>query len=561
MRMERPLIFYCISLSFGCVFSILLLDSTLAAAAAAVFFLVILFLTLDIKVFIINAMFFLLGIFSFYLYFNITVDSLAEIRIVDKKDYYFLGDFKGRKLILKGETKGLAEGEKIKAYGKFQKDFIIENGVIGSYKLTEYKHCNRDFVYYSYGFKGNLYRKFKDTIGEERAALVMGLCYGETAYISTDQMEDFQKLGIIHALSVSGFHMVIIYEVLQYLLGLKAAIAVSAFYVFFTGMSAATMRSFIMILVFKLSKIFFKEYDGISSLSLAALVLILFKPYYIVNLGFDLSFLATLGILLYNGIIYRKLYVLPKKLAESISLTFSSQIFSLPYIAFTIQNFSCGFIVGNLLLIPLLSMVIVLGNAALCSYPVEVAFKFISIIINVVFTAVDGVNSIALKLCPEVVYLKYSDGLLILAVFIGFVMYKRGYKKFKYVPAACIILMALEGYSFFTTITLVNRDEGEAAVVKKGTDRVMICNYDYWNVNWISNIKMQQSVNKIITNPGRDFICNLNENSALKVNENLENHMALTLYRGDRQFKFLLDKNAANSSSYVIIFNMLFRIK
>ncbi|MHC6179109.1 ComEC/Rec2 family competence protein [Clostridium sp. JNZ X4-2] len=555
--MKRPLVFYSISLSLGCLFALLFLDNTAAAIAIAAFFIIILFFTLEIKFFMVNVLFFLFGVFSFYLYFNINVQSPAQIRILEKKNYYFIGNFKGREIILKGKTDGLQEGQKIKAYGKFQKEFNIEKGVIGSYNLTEYKYCKKDFIYYSHEFKNNIYEKFRKIIGEDKAALVMALCYGETDYISEEKMSEFQKLGIIHAVSVSGFHMVIIYEVLEYMAGLKIAVIVSLFYVFFTGMAAATMRSFIMILIFKLAKVFFKEYDSISSLSLSALILMAFKPYYIVNLGFDLSFLATLGIILYNKKMYRKLYKLPEKLAGSISLTFSSQIFSLPYIAFTIQNFSYGFILGNLFLIPLFSVIIVLGNAALCSYHIEILFKYICAIINLVFTVIEGASIIALKLCPEVVYLSYRDGLMIMAVFISFVMYKKGYKKFKYIPAVCIILILLQGYSFFTSITFVNKNSGEAVIVKKGLSRIMICSYDYMDTNWISDVKVQQSVNKIITNPHSDFVYNLRDNSYLKINKDLKDCMTIILYRDNKSFKFSGDKN---NNSYVIIFNRLFKI-
>ena len=279
---------------------------------------------------------------------------------------------------------------------------------------------------------------------------------------------------------------------------------------------------------------------------------------YDANLGLELGMFnrLNLSVDLYNKKIYRKLYKLPEKLAGSISLTFSSQIFSLPYIAFTIQNFSYGFILGNLFLIPLFSVIIVLGNAALCSYHIEILFKYICAIINLVFTVIEGASIIALKLCPEVVYLSYRDGLMIMAVFISFVMYKKGYKKFKYIPAVCIILILLQGYSFFTSITFVNKNSGEAVIVKKGLSRIMICSYDYMDTNWISDVKVQQSVNKIITNPHSDFVYNLRDNSYLKINKDLKDCMTIILYRDNRSFKFSGDKN---NNSYVIIFNMLYK--
>lgn len=570
MTMKRPLVFYSVSLYLGCLFALLFLDSILAAAIMAAFFLIILFFTLEIKAFMINVMFFLFGILSFYMYFGIDIQSPEKIRVVGVKNYYFIGDFKGRKIILEGKTKGLEEGQRVEAEGRFKRDFDVEKGIIGHYYMTGYKYCKSDLVCRSYEFKKNLHERFKNMIGKERAALVMALCYGETSYIDKDQMKDFQELGIVHAVSVSGFHMALVYMVLEYTVGLRIAIVVSLLYAFFTGMAAATMRSFIMIVIFKLANVFFREYDSISSLALSALVLIVFKPYYIVDIGFDLSFLATLGILLYNKNIFRKLYRLPEKLASSISLTLSSQIFSIPYIAFTIQNFSCGFILGNLFLIPLFSIIIVLGNGALCLYSCEILFKYVCKVIGFVFTVMDGAGIIALKLCPEVMYLSYRDGLIAILLFTSVVMCRKGYRKFKYIPTACLMFVIIQEYAFFTGISFVNAASGEAALIEKGLNKIMICNYDCLDARWIWDIEKQQPINKVITNPPENFAYDLGGGSYLKISGNSGNNMEMTLDSGSRKFKFFLDKSNKKTnmkdslekgSSYVIMFNMIFKVR
>jgi len=49
----------------------------------------------------------------------------------------------------------------------------------------------------------------------------MALCYGDTGYLSKSQKSEFQQLGVVHAVSVSGFHMAVIFKVLESLIGLK----------------------------------------------------------------------------------------------------------------------------------------------------------------------------------------------------------------------------------------------------------------------------------------------------------------------------------------------------
>ncbi|QCH28754.1 ComEC/Rec2 family competence protein [Clostridium tyrobutyricum] len=543
--MKRPLIFYAISTAVGCLCAMEILENSITICSTiAVLFFIIYFTTLDKKFFIINAVFFSLAAFSFLNYFNFNPGShINKIKLLNKKNYYFIGSINGRKVIVNGKVEKLKEGSSIEAYGSFKKDMNFTRGIIGNYKLEKYKLLKRDIMYYSYSYKKLIYNKFKNIIGEDRTALIMGICYGDVHYLTQEQNQEFQKLGVIHAVSVSGFHMAIIYQAIEGIFGFNIAVLFSIIYVFFTGMSAATMRSFIMIFIYKLSKIFFKEYDGLSSLSLSAIILIMAKPYYIVDIGFGLSFLATLGILVYYKKLSRVLYMMPKKLNESISLTLSSQVFSLPYVAFTIQNFSYGFMLGNLFLLPLYSILVVLGNIALVVSFLKPVFNIIAKLINLVIEASEGGSSIVLKLTPEIVYLNYEQGIIMLLIYISFKLYKSGYKKMKYMPAALFIFIVLQSYSIITKVTFLNFQSGEAVILDSRNQRVMICNYDSYNGKWIVNIKKYMNIDKVITNPGQNYRYILNKNSFLSVNSSEKNNSLIVKFHryNKEKFNFILN--------------------
>lgn len=567
-NIKRPLVFYSVSLAIGCISSIVFLDNILISAALAVSFFIILFLTLEIKFYIFNVLFFIFGVISFNIYFHVNIKQVAIVRVIEKKEYYFIGDFRGRKIILTGKTKELEEGQKIKAEGDFKRKAYVEKGIVGNYILHKYDVYSNDPIYNVYRFKKNIYKRFKKFIGENRAAMVMSLCYGETSYMNEEQMDEFQKLGIIHAVSVSGFHMAIIYKSLEIIFGLKMAVIISALYVIFTGMASATIRSFIMILIFKLSKTFFREYDSISSLSLSALILMSVKPYYIIDIGFGLSFLSTLGIILYNEVIHRKLVKIPDKIASNISLSLSSQIFSMPYIAFTLQKFSLGFLAGNMFLIPIFSIIVVLGNMALCLCFIEPIFKFICLIINFVFILEESINMVVLKFSPNIFYLKYIDGLIIGIIYLSLLMYKHKYAKFKHVPLIFVILVFFQSYSFFPTISFINNSNGQVVILKKGLSKILICNYDYINDRWVKDIKCSEEVEKVITNPEEGFMCNLSKNMYFKVECNVDNYMITKFYNRGKEFNFFISKshkkyslNGEKNIQYVIMLNKLIRIK
>ena len=94
--------------------------------------------------------------------------------------------------------------------------------------------------------------------------------------------------------------MSIVYKALEIIIGYKIALLFSFAYMIFTGGQASTIRAFIMIFILKISSKVYKKYDSLSSISLAAIILLLFRPFYILDIGFMLSFLCVLGIILYN---------------------------------------------------------------------------------------------------------------------------------------------------------------------------------------------------------------------------------------------------------------------
>lgn len=510
--MTRPLIYYAVSLFLGCLTSLLINESLIEGAVFAASFLTIIFLTKRRKFAFLITSFFFMGIISYNLYFNVDLNSNASFRVSDKKGYYFIADCYGRKVTLKGNTSKLTLGTKIYAKGKFEKAIDYQKGIIGNFYVDTYSTGTKDFTYKLYEIKNNIYSEFKDKIGQKNSSLVMSLAFGDTRYLTKSDNMTFLKLGVIHAVSVSGLHISLIYQILEGILGIPIAVALSFVYVIFTGIQAPAVRSFFMILIFKLSKIAFKNYDNLSSLSLSAIVILLWRPYYILDLGFNLSFLSTLGILLFYNKIRRKLFMLPQTIGEPLSLTISAQLFSLPYIAFTLQNFGLGFISGNLFLLPLYSAIVVIGNAALLFSLFPPIFNAICIIINTVMTSIDGADFLLLKYCPPIYYLNFTEGLAFMVVFMSVLLYFRGYKKLKTLPVFVIGLLFIQTYPIFPQVNFLSSQYLNGVYLKYGSESVLVCNYEDKGASYLMNLKTSLRVNKIITNPNSS--CNLNVNKS-----------------------------------------------
>jgi len=134
-NMKKPMIYYAISIFIGCLSALMLCQSVIVGAVITASFFTIFIFTMDKKFFVINMIFFLMGMLSFTMYFNLKVSNHIEIRVLDKKGYYYQGNYKGRKLILSGKISGIKEGEKLKVYGKFESGKDYSRGIIGEYNI------------------------------------------------------------------------------------------------------------------------------------------------------------------------------------------------------------------------------------------------------------------------------------------------------------------------------------------------------------------------------------------------------------------------------------------
>ncbi|MBP1745018.1 MAG: competence protein ComEC [Firmicutes bacterium] len=557
--MERPLVLNAISVFMGALSAMLFAENLPVGALLSASFLCSLYLTIERRGFLLVALFFALGVLSFWVYFGSQPGSSTVLRVTGKKYYYFSGEYRGRKVIIKGDTEGLAAGDSIAAKGSFEKDALPAKGILGTYYIESYERRKPDMISSFYGIKRDMHKSFSSRLGEEDSSVLMALCFGDTSYLTKSQMNEFNRLGVIHAISVSGFHMAVIYGMLEKLLGAKAALALSALYALFTGMQAATLRAFLMIFISKMSKFALRNYDSISSIAMAALCLLVLKPWYPGDIGFMLSFLSTLGIILY----YRKFTLffwrLPRMAGEAVSICLSAQLFSLPYIAFTLEQFSPGFILGNLFLMPFYSVLVVLGNIALlCSAAVPL-LDLLCRIIGVVMSAMSGADHMLLGVCPPVTHFGYLYGVSLMLIYLSFIFYKKGHRHALYYPVFVILFLSVSSFSFFPEIYYRKLEKGGCAFVEYRNECVMVCNYDHSSAYEIYRLKEDYGVTKVVSNVRNRTVVELGGGLKLAVYPAAppEEFSDMDIFAGGRNYR--LDEKSVRSYEhlYVIIFNRL----
>ena len=455
--MKIEVIYYTVALFLGNIICYIFFNIRILSIVIFLVVSIVMGITLSKKYFFIWIGFFIVGFIGFYNFFNINLEGNGVLmRVVDVNRPRVTLSYKGREVYIYDFKGGIKEGEKLFLKGVFKKEINYEKGAIGILENHKIITRKEDLLTKIYDFRKEIKTEFQDALGESRGALLSGVSFGDLKGMDSEEMENFKALGIIHSISISGFHLNLVYFTLKGVLGTKLSILISLIYVIFTGAKVSSLRAFIMILFLALSTKVYKKYNGVVILSFAALILMFYRPYYSLNMSFHLSFLSTLGILLYMEKFTKLLYKLPKFLNTSLSITLSSQIFTYPYVAIALNYFTFGFIMGNLLITPIISLLIILGNASIVFYPIPIIFNLILYVSNILIIFMEKLSGVLVRLNPNGLYVDYKYAVIYTMLIISFYLYFKGYKSMRYFPIVIIFSGLLWIHRIFPTITVRN---------------------------------------------------------------------------------------------------------
>ncbi|SHI38459.1 competence protein ComEC [Clostridium cavendishii DSM 21758] len=443
---------------------------------------------------IISLLFFLISFFNSYFYYNLNVKSYKffEVRVSSVSKTYGVGELSSRKVKLDGLKDSVKPSEVIKVRGVFKKEKDIDRGIVGTLYIDEVLNIKEDYIFKLNNIRRLYFEKLKLILGEEDSALVSSTTLGYTEALTKEQNFDMGRLGIIHVVSVSGFHIALIFLILDRFLKLRYSIPISFVYVLITGATAPTIRAFFMILVLKFSKKVFKNYDGITALSFSALLLILYKPYNAFDIGFMLSHLSTLGIILMYKPFLRFLHKLPRRFNEGISVCLAAQTFSIPYLALTIKDFSINFLIGNVLVLPIFTPLVVLGNIALLFMWNDLIFSLICKVLYINMLVIKGALKITEGISIPNIYLTNIFFYGYVFIIICFYMYKKGFEKFYKIAFGMMFTILIISYGFFPKITVYNEKRNRAIILERGFGKEMITVSK--NEYFINKVKKQYAI-------------------------------------------------------------------
>lgn len=200
----------------------------------------------------------------------------------------------------------------------------------------------------------------------DTAGFLYAMTFGDKSGLDSEIKSSFSHTGTAHVFAVSGLHVGILAGALLWLFKvtkLRNRIArLSILAVFLSiicalcDFSPSTVRASIMVLNVSIAKAIGLRNDSLSSMSLAASIILLFKPLYLFDIGFLMSFLAVFGIIMLSKPLSKLFKKLPKKIGELLATSISVNLALLPLMIYYFEGETLLFVISNLLLLPVLGV-------------------------------------------------------------------------------------------------------------------------------------------------------------------------------------------------------------
>ena len=269
------------------------------------------------------------------------------------------------------------------------RDYLARQGVYSLVRRAQVTLLHRGegspFWQVLYAFKGRTQRVIAAILPEPQASLLTGILLGVETGIPRDLMADFSATGTTHIIAISGFNFAIVAGLLS-ALGVRLFGRTRSFYFALTGIvlymllvgaSGAVVRAAVMGALYAWGVHLGRQTDVLNSTMAAALLMTIWNPHLLWDLGFQLSFAATLGLALFTDPLQRRFESLLTRLLplawvrpalaflnEALVVTTAAQIATLPIILYNFRQLSLVTLATNLLILPAQPAVMLWGGVA-----------------------------------------------------------------------------------------------------------------------------------------------------------------------------------------------------
>ncbi|MDD5924336.1 MAG: ComEC/Rec2 family competence protein [Clostridia bacterium] len=388
----------------------------------------------------------------------------------------------------------------------YSQGVYLEADVSDYTEVIEVDGSKLNFVEVFLDFRDSVREKIYSAMPKQYASVLSAILTGNSKSLDKHLKTKFTNLSIYHLLVISGLHTtllsLVVYSILMFITHKKkvASIGAIAFlfgFTIFAGASPSVVRSAIMTSMVLIGRISRNRIDSLTSIGLASFIITASNPFIAGNLGFLLTFSNVIGIVLLHptlvGILsikYTKknlLINIANKIISSICVTISVAIVTLPYTILVFKVFSPYVVFTNLIMIPLVEIIIVLGFLACVisfipyistlSIPLFFITRHLIAASTKVIDLIDTLPASKIYLYADFYLLWLLVSSIIIAV--GFWLFKSKSARVVLSLICCSILLifvVIDNVVYKDMITLDFADCGNGvnAVLRKGEESVVI---------------------------------------------------------------------------------------
>lgn len=314
--------------------------------------------------------------------------------------YQYIGQLhtKERTLVQTQHTQPLTVGDRIRAFATLTpieppknpfdfdfKRYLLRKGIVRKIELLENNTVvlppKQSMKRWAHKVQLRLISQLHKTpLHQNNKALIMALVLGHKAELSEERKEQYQRAGAMHLLAISGLHIGIVLILFRFAVRpfkrFKYGTTITAVvpllflwcFVLITGGSASVSRAVTMFSFLQLGLMLGRKNAGVQSVWVSFVVLLFVVPQLIFDVGFQLSYAAVFGIV-WMMPHWQRLYAKQRRVirytADLLGVGCIAQLAILPLSLYYFHQFPLLFWVSNLVLVPLLGLIIVLGIGCL----------------------------------------------------------------------------------------------------------------------------------------------------------------------------------------------------
>jgi competence protein ComEC len=234
-------------------------------------------------------------------------------------------------------------------------------------------------------------------------AVTAALTMGDKSCLDMSTKNVYSHAGASHILALSGLHLGILYSILTFLLGAKNRYLSTSFillavwaFVLMVGLSPSVVRAAVMLSIHAFVSMLNRDKTSINTLALAAMIMLICSPQCLYDVGFQLSFLAVLSILMFYSPMYESLNL--KWMAchrfilygiQMILVSVAAQIGTFPLVMFYFGNFPVYFLLTNIIVIPLATIALYVSVLLFSLFFIPAVQYFVAAILMTVVSSMN----------------------------------------------------------------------------------------------------------------------------------------------------------------------------